>query len=106
MLTLMEVVEWQEVAWVEVVEGDEKEEACLEEEIINQIVSIEDPDVPWVGEMPEDPPEDEQQFFTNDPGTKTLEKIKEIVEALPQYFVLLMPSNIHQPMIVVHPPKS
>ena len=38
--------------------------AYTEEEVINKIVSIEDPDVPWVGEMPEDPPEDEQQFFT------------------------------------------
>ena len=54
--------------------------AYMDEEVMNKIVSIEDPDVPWIGEMPEDPPEDEQQFFTNDPGTKTLENIKEIVE--------------------------
>ena len=43
-------------------------------------MSIEDPDVPWVSEITQDPPESEEQFFTNDPGTKTLERIKEIVE--------------------------
>lgn len=32
-------------------------------------------------------------------------ELEAAVDVLPQYFVIIIPSNIHSPMIVVHPPK-
>jgi hypothetical protein len=32
-------------------------------------------------------------------------ELEAAVDVLPQYYVLIIPSNIHSPMILVHPPK-
>ena len=47
---------------------------------INKIISAEDPDHPWVEQQQQDPPEDESQFFTLDPGDKTEDQIRSLIE--------------------------
>jgi hypothetical protein len=32
-------------------------------------------------------------------------EVEEAVDVLPQYYVIIIPSNIHAPMMIVHPPK-
>lgn len=32
-------------------------------------------------------------------------EVEEAVDVLPQYYVIIIPSNIHSPMMIVHPPK-
>ena len=65
-----------ETKWEDATEPTHEEER----EWINKISSFENPEESWVDEMEQDPPEEEPQFFTLDPGDKTKERVRELVE--------------------------
>ena len=65
-----------ETKWEDATEPTHEEEA----EWIHKISSYDDPERSWFEEMEQDPPEEEPQFFTLDPGDKTKERVKELVE--------------------------
>ena len=58
-------------------EGEEKEEEMAE---VDAIVFSQCPGEKVEEWNLQDPPEEEPQFFTNDPGDKTKERVKELVE--------------------------